>query len=582
MYKIVDGLPQIVESSLYVDDFTIYSSGSSCRFVERSVQLAISRLESWCGTTGFCFSPEKTKCMHICRVRGCPHAAHSLGLFGTPIAPLQEYKYLGVYIDEKLDWNRHVEHLRRSSSATLSLFRHLTSKSWGADTQSLIRLYVMLLKPRLDYGSEVYSTSPKIDSLSPIQNEVLRIATGAFRSSPIPSLLAVSGLLPLSHYRVIKHLNTFLRIASSPNHSLYQALLNVDLSPCAPLTDLSQRLPRVSFFSRGHLLCDFLQINFRQVLPDLLPLFPLWPTVSPSVCTALFTSIKSQVHPEVLRVRFAEHAQCHAESYAFYTDGAKTPDGAAFAAMGSDGWHLSQRLPAAASIFTAELLAVRASVLHCRDIPDNSATIFCDSRSTILALASHGSKNALVCQVQRHLASLRQRVFLCWVPSHVGVPGNEACDEAARRALLIPDIACTCLPRPDLKNLARRRVRESWRIAWRDLPDNKLRSFLDVPSVSPASPSSRQWDIHLVRLRIGHSLLTHGFLMDRSPLPYCPDCIVPLTIRHILVEWPSYSVSRRLHFGAPTSMRCMLVDCDVSLLGPLYRFTRSIGLLPHL
>ena len=223
MHNIVDGLPQTVESSLYVDDFTIYASGSSCRFVERSVQLAISRLERWCGTTGFCFSPEKTKCMHICRVRGCPHAAHNLSLFGTPIAPVQEYKYLGVYIDEKLDWNRHVEHLRRSFSATLSLFRHLTSKTWGADTQSLIRLYVMLLKPRLDYGSEVYSTSPKIDSLSPIQNEVLRIATGAFRSSPIPSLLAVSGLLPLSHYRVIKHLNTFLRIASSPNHSLYQA-----------------------------------------------------------------------------------------------------------------------------------------------------------------------------------------------------------------------------------------------------------------------------------------------------------------------------------------------------------------------
>ena len=582
MHTIADGLPQNVQSSLYVDDFTIYASGSSCRFVERTLQNAISRLERWCGTTGFCFSAEKTRCMHICRVRGCPHTAHNLSLFGTPITPVQEYKYLGVYVDEKLNWNRHIVHLRRSSSATLSLFRHLTSKTWGADTQSLLRLYVMLLKPRLDYGSEVYSTSPRVDSLSPVQNEVLRVATGAFRSSPIPSLLAVTGLLPLPHYRVIKHLNTFLRLASSPTHPLHQDLFNMDLTRLDALVDLSQRLPRVSFIARGHLLCDLLQINIRQVLPDLLPLFPLWPSGPPTVCSTLFTSIKSQLPSEVLRVTFVDHAQCHNRSYKFYTDGTKTPDGVAFAALGSDGWNVSQRISADASIFTAELLAVRASIFHCRDIPGDCVTIFSDSRSAIMALKGHGSKNALVCQIQRHMAGLRQQITLCWVPSHVGVPGNEACDRAARQALLQPDVARICLPRSDLKNLVKQRVRESWRIAWRDLPDNKLRYFLTVPSLSSVSPSSRQWDIHLTRLRIGHSLLTHGFLMERGPLPYCHDCIVPLTVRHILAECPSLSDERRLCFGAAATMRYMLIDCDVSLAGPLYRFTRSIGLLPYL
>ncbi|MPC65476.1 hypothetical protein E2C01_059610 [Portunus trituberculatus] len=34
----------------------------------------------------------------------------------------------------------------------------------------------------------------------------------------------------------------------------------------------------------------------------------------------------------------------------------------------------------------------------------------------------------------------------------------------------------------------------------------------------------------LARLRIGHKYLT-----QRDPQPYCDDCLVPLTVRHLLV-----------------------------------------------
>ena len=55
----------------------------------------------------------------------------------------------------------------------------------------------MLLKPKIDYGSEVYSSASRslLDSLEPIQNAALRIATGAFRTSPILSLRVESGII---------------------------------------------------------------------------------------------------------------------------------------------------------------------------------------------------------------------------------------------------------------------------------------------------------------------------------------------------------------------------------------------------
>ncbi|MPD03893.1 hypothetical protein E2C01_099551 [Portunus trituberculatus] len=43
----------------------------------------------------------------------------------------------------------------------------------------------------------------------------------------------------------------------------------------------------------------------------------------------------------------------------------------------------------------------------------------------------------------------------------------------------------------------------------------------------------------LARLRIVYTYLTQRYLLTRDPQPYCDDRLVPLTVRHLLVECPS-------------------------------------------
>ena len=38
--------------------------------------------------------------------------------------------------------------------------------------------------------------------------------------------------------------------------------------------------------------------------------------------------------------------------------------------------------------------------------------------------------------------------------------------------------------------------------------------------------------------------MTHGFLMEGAPPPYCEDCIVPLTVHHVVAECPTYVEAR--------------------------------------
>jgi len=47
---------------------------------------------------------------------------------------------------------------------------------------------------------------------------------------------------------------------------------------------------------------------------------------------------------------------------------------------------------------------------------------------------------------------------------------------------------------------------------------------------------SRYDSVLLNRLQIGHSRLTHSYLLSGDDPPTCQSCGIPLTVKHILVE----------------------------------------------
>ena len=52
------------------------------------------------------------------------------------------------------------------------------------------------------------------------------------------------------------------------------------------------------------------------------------------------------------------------------------------------------------------------------------------------------------------------------------------------------------------------------------------------------------------RLRIGHTRLTHSYLLSGTDQPECSACHCPLTVKHILIECPALISSRNKHFTA--------------------------------
>ena len=168
------------------------------------------------------------------------------------------------------------------------------------------------------------------------------------------------------------------------------------------------------------------------------------------------------------------------------------------------------------------------------------------------------SNNPVFKEIQDWLFCLSVRkksVCFCWIPSHVGIPGNERVDSLARSAVSLEGRFPKAVPFSDYFPPFRTYLYNRWQSFWCELSRNKLRTV--KPNISPwlhPEHKNRHWETVLARLRIGHTRLTHSYLMTRSSPTLCSTCQSPLSVSHILLTCPKYISARTTAFPHLTSL----------------------------
>jgi hypothetical protein len=185
----------------------------------------------------------------------------------------------------------------------------------------------------------------------------------------------------------------------------------------------------------------------------------------------------------------------------------------------------------------------------------NDSAIMTDSLSSVLAIKNPESKDPLVNHIQHHLRSNPQ-IKLVFVHSHVGLMGNDSADEKAKEATGFDAPTISNIGVADLKRRVSSYLSEVRQRQWDELPStNKLKSA--VPRLTPRVEyltGVRHEDTVLTRVRIGHTRMTHGYLLV-SPhvVPQCDVCQVQLSVEHILTTCSKYDAIRR-QLNMPTVM----------------------------
>ena len=245
-------------------------------------------------------------------------------------------------------------------------------------------------------------------------------------------------------------------------------------------------------------------------------------------------------------------------------------------------------LPKIASIFTAELQAINLAIGIAEETPFTQYAVFSDSLSALTQLGTGNTDNHLVQKLLVRLCNLKQKgkeIVFSWIPSYVGIEGNERVDAAAKQATS-RSVQFVLVPYQDWYGEIKKKTWDIWESRWRR-EEKSMAAIKEKPGKwkRPASKLNRREETILSRLRMGHTNLTHSYRFNAHNAGQAQICSwcgnAVFGVKHILLTCPRSEGHRRIFFGNGRGVANMTLQ---TVLGEncnaanLMRYLKTLGI----
>ena len=149
-------------------------------------------------------------------------------IYGSPIPVVEEAKFLCLLFDKKLSFIPHIKALKAKCITALDVFKSALHTKWGGDRSVLLNVCRSLVRSKLDYGSIIYGSARKsyLKCLDTLHHQGLRLALGAFRTSPVENLYAESNVPSLYTRRKKRSLQYTMKLAANPKNPAHNCVFN--------------------------------------------------------------------------------------------------------------------------------------------------------------------------------------------------------------------------------------------------------------------------------------------------------------------------------------------------------------------
>ena len=224
----------------------------------------------------------------------------------------------------------------------------------------------------------------------------------------------------------------YLKLKSSPENPTHKVVFEPLYKD--EFIEKEKVIPPFSLRCEANMNC--IDVDLEDVANHKISELPLWTCKSPTYNYYLALDKKATTDPMNFKNKLLEVKEQYYTHEEIYTDGSKDGDKVASAAI-LDGELYQFRLPNNSSVFSAELKAIDLALNHIEQDAYWRYIIYTDSLSAMQALEGETTDNPLIVSFLEKLSRLCERVDIvfCWLPSHVGISGNEEADKAAKDAL---------------------------------------------------------------------------------------------------------------------------------------------------
>ena len=529
----------------YADDLALIATGKGNRVAR--TQAALDTVTAACKELGLKVSAEKSKAMAVM----APTPNEDLSIQGVRLQWTVAYQYLGIWIDQRLTFRKEVTYLRERTKLRLNVMRAMTTTRAGATYKVLRMLYVQSIRSLVDYAAVALATVAETNmrSLETIQNDAMRQVLGAPRWTKLEALRAETRL-PALRLRIEQLAATLVaRTINSPTctpaRQHFTTALQQDsrvftektwLRAIANATEHS--LPNLDLVKRGK---DTRTSNYTDPPP--------WAPAVAQFYILPLPSSKAKCTQEFLFTRAQETIAntSTAGARVYYTDGSVDQDtGKSAAAFVCGEENFGFRTTDRSSTLQTELVAISTALVHAKHHTDTDITLYTDSMSALQTIrnASPRDNIRLVTLILHQLTQLKdagKTATLAWIPSHVGIPGNEAADSEAKKALSQAQVRINVLPSlQQIKGMARKTTAERARSLWRkaETTSASLSWYAlatDREQLTLPPTVTRKDRVSVTRLRLGYpTVRSLGQDYEGELCSYCDDFVAEPLVHYLL------------------------------------------------
>ncbi|GBN47535.1 Putative protein in type-1 retrotransposable element R1DM, partial [Araneus ventricosus] len=180
----------------FADDFVLVSHASTRVQLESQINESIAKFSTWTSKNQLQISAEKTNYLLISNLVRGPTILWQ----GERIKRAHAIKYLGIYIDEKMNWNTH---LKAQSTRATQIYQNLLKNSreiLGSSQNHRRTDYKTVIERVLAHGADTWCLEPTVRiarKLSTIQRPFLQAISGAYKTTSMAALQLILGIPPL-------------------------------------------------------------------------------------------------------------------------------------------------------------------------------------------------------------------------------------------------------------------------------------------------------------------------------------------------------------------------------------------------
>ena len=218
---------------------------------------------------GLSFSSDKTTVVFFSRkynffTKVLPKVRKKIKMAGVEIKPSTSMTYLGIILDQKLNWSLHIKTKVSKPINFLAMIKPAINYIYGLSPARMLWIYKQILLPRITYGSHVWGhslTQEHKASIRSVERLALRYFAPIWKTTPTASLEVILNKKP-SHLEVVGvGIKTYLRIKDQFQNNFWDGI-PLDARANSHLRKLKSITTEIKH--EGQLLDDFISDNLKD------------------------------------------------------------------------------------------------------------------------------------------------------------------------------------------------------------------------------------------------------------------------------------------------------------------------------